>query len=95
MGPAPDSGRTRDLWRGPLYYADHHGDFIVLIDSHPGMSVVWGAEGAQVRAFLSSDRTVITSGLRNVSANAALMICGLTAEPYWRSACSSWISCAW
>jgi hypothetical protein len=52
MGPAPDSGRARALWRGPLYYADHHGDLIILVDAHLGMGVVWGAEGAQVRDVL-------------------------------------------
>ena len=38
--------------RGPLYDADHHGDLIILVDAHLGMSVVWGAEGAQVRDVL-------------------------------------------
>jgi hypothetical protein len=46
VGLAAYLRRPCDLWRGPLYYADHHGDFIILIDTHPGMSVIWGAEGA-------------------------------------------------
>src|SRR6516164_3516617 len=50
-GPAGslDLSRTGDLWRGPFYHADHHGDFIVVIDADPGMGVVRGAEGAQER----------------------------------------------
>src|SRR6516162_11467069 len=39
--------RSRELWRGPLHYADHHGDFIVVIDADLGMGVIWGTEGAQ------------------------------------------------
>ena len=39
--------RSRGLCRGPLHYADHHGDLIVLVDSDPGMGIVWGTEGAQ------------------------------------------------
>src|SRR5271165_1018204 len=39
--------RSRGLCRGPLHYADHHGDLIVLVDSDLGMGVVWGTEGAQ------------------------------------------------
>jgi hypothetical protein len=35
-----------------LYYADQHGDLIILVDAHLGMGVVWGAEGAQVRDVL-------------------------------------------
>jgi len=35
-----------------LYYADHHGYLIILVDAHLGMGVVWGAEGAQVRDVL-------------------------------------------
>ena len=51
VGPARslDLSRTCGLWRGPFYYADHHGDFIVVIDADPGMGVVRGAEGAQER----------------------------------------------
>src|SRR5690242_7922495 len=48
----PDSGRTRGLWRSPLYYADHHSDLIILVDAYLGMGVVGGAEGAQVRDVL-------------------------------------------
>ena len=44
-----DLSRTGDLWRGPFYHADHHGDFIVVIDADPGMGVVRSAEGAQER----------------------------------------------
>ena len=44
-----DLSRTGDLWRGPFYHADHHGDFIVVIDADPGMGVVRGAERAQER----------------------------------------------
>ena len=43
---SPDLTCACGLWRGPLYYADHHRDFIVAIDAHPGVSVVWGASGA-------------------------------------------------
>jgi hypothetical protein len=32
---------------GPLHDADHHGDFIVVIDADLGMGIAWGAEGAQ------------------------------------------------
>ncbi len=44
--------RSRALCRGPLHYADHHGDLIVLVDSDPGMGIVWGTEGAQEREVL-------------------------------------------
>jgi hypothetical protein len=58
VGPTrpPDLRRTRDLRRGPLHYADHHGDLIVVIDADPGMGVVWSAEGAQERDVLLKPR---------------------------------------
>jgi len=33
--------------RGPLHYADHHGDFIVVLDADLGVGVAWGTEGTQ------------------------------------------------
>jgi hypothetical protein len=71
VGPArsPDLRRTCSLWRGPLYDADHHGDFIVVIDAHPGMSVVWGAPGAQVRDMLLKlgQGRAVSKGLLNLA----------------------------
>ena len=49
---SPDLRRSCGFWRAPLYYADHHGDFIVVIDADPGMGVAWSAEGAQERNVL-------------------------------------------
>ena len=47
IGPARSAlRRACGLWRAPLYDADHDGDFIVVVDAHSGMSVVWGALGA-------------------------------------------------
>src|SRR5882724_7748142 len=67
-GPGPRRPRARadlrragGLQRGPPHYADHHGDFIVLVNADPGMGVVWGAEGAQecqVLLKLGQGRTV-------------------------------------
>ena len=55
------------MWCRPLHYADHHRDFIVVIDADPGMGVVWGAEGAQehdVPLKLGQSRAII-KGLLN------------------------------
>jgi hypothetical protein len=38
---------VREVGRGPLHHADHHGDFIVVTDADLGMGIIWGAEGAQ------------------------------------------------
>ena len=35
------------LRRGPLHYAEHQGDFIVVLDADLGVGVTWGSEGAQ------------------------------------------------
>ncbi len=51
------------------YYADHHGDLIVVIDAYPGMGVVWGAEGAQERDMLLelSQGRAVSKGLLNLA----------------------------
>ena len=49
--------RSPGLCRGPLHYADHHGDLIVLVDSDPGMGVVWAPrERRNARCCSSSAR---------------------------------------
>ena len=40
-------GSVREVARGPLHDADHHGDFVVVIDTELGVGIVWGAEGTQ------------------------------------------------
>jgi hypothetical protein len=69
-----DLRRTGGLQRWPPHYADHHGDFIVLVNAYPGMGVVWGAEGAQecqVLLKLGQGRTV-SKGLLDLACISVL-----------------------